>query len=533
MKFGKKIFFVMILTMFLLSSNVYAINITQTKTETEIILDEIDIKDLTKNDDQTEDIDPTVDLKISVKIKEIRAFDKIDLFSDPDFYVKVIINDAEEITSDIWHNQIHVTDEWSTPFVDVPDDKEWINVTIQLWDSDPTIDKLCDIAFNSNSNPIDRTINVNYNLKTGHWFGDDMLAPTNSWFVDYSGYGRANGCDDNSIYEQDLDCELWFDILQNDLDGDGLPYWTETEVFETNPAVDDRGRDDDCDGVPIEWEYKWGHRVGYDHHNETYIFYWAYHPFEYNDHKNIDLDGDSINNYEEYLTSRWGSDPHRKDIFVELDQMQAGPNGEIASILPNGSKELLYKAFNRQNIVFHLDDGSWEDSGSDMIPFDDETNASWDNQNNELNQIYQEYFVNSSNYSWRRGVFHYGVVIYQSSVVNGNAFGSNRYQISAKGMEEKAKLPFPLTGNRDIVYASAYMHELGHSLDLEWLLGHVEGAYHPWQPLWWFCRPYKSVMNYGYMYGSIWNLVDYSDGSRGIMDHDDWSNIDYSYFEQF
>jgi len=33
------------------------------------------------------------------------------------------------------------------------------------------------------------------------------------------------------------------------------------------------------------------------------------------------------------------------------------------------------------------------------------------------------------------------------------------------------------------------------------------------------------------MYGSIWNLVDYSDGSRGKNDFDDWNNIDYSYFE--
>ncbi|MCJ7571449.1 MAG: hypothetical protein MUO82_06190, partial [Candidatus Thermoplasmatota archaeon] len=281
-----------------------------------------------------------------------------------------------------------------------------------------------------------------YNLKTGHWYGDDMIATPNSWTVDYSGYGRANGCDDNSINEEDLDCELWFDIIQNDIDGDGIPYWTETEIFKTDPNVDDRGRDDDADGIPIEWEFKWGHRLGYDHHQGTYVLYWEYDPFVYNDFKAIDLDGDSINNYEEYLTSQYGSDPNRKDIFVELDQMQAEPNGEIASILPEGSKELIYKAFNRQNIVLHIDDSSWEDSGSDMITFDNETDGGWGAPNDEINEIdhvYQEYFVNSSNYSWRRGVFHYGVVLYQCSVANGNAFGSNRYQISAKGMEEKAK----------------------------------------------------------------------------------------------
>ena len=39
-------------------------------------------------------------------------------------------------------------------------------------------------------------------------------------------------------------------------------------------------------------------------------------------------------------------------------------------------------------------------------------------------------------------------------------------------------------------------------------------------------------MNYGYMYGTIWNLVDYSDGSHGKNDFDDWSNINFGYFEQ-
>jgi len=522
MKVIKKMFFVMIFAIFLLSSNVYAVNTTQQTTEKEENIDYVNMVEyFTKNNDEMQDIDPTVDLKISVKIKEIRAFDKIDLFSDPDFYVKVIINDEEEIISDIWYNQVHVDEEWSTPFVDVPDDQEWVNMTIQLWDSDPSTDKLCDIAGNDNSNPFRRAITVKYNLKTGHWIGDDVLSTPNSWFVDYSGYGRANGCDDNSIYKQDLDCELWFDIVQNDFDGDGIPYWTEVNIFGTDPTIDDRGRDDDGDGVTIEWEYKWGHRIGFNFTNDTYSYYffWEYHPFICDDHMALDPDGDSISNYEEYLTWELGSDPFRKDIFVELDQMQAGPNGEIASMLPNGSKELLYKAFNRQNIVFHLDDGKW-------------SYAEWGDPNNELNQIYQKYFVNSSDYEWKKGIFHYGVVIYQSSVVKGNAFGANRFQISARGMEEKAKMPFPLTGNRDVVYASAYMHELGHSLDLEWLLGHTTNAYYPWQPLWWLCRPYRSVMNYGYMYGSIWNLIDYSDGSRGKMDHDDWSNIKYAYFEQ-
>ena len=42
--------------------------------------------------------------------------------------------------------RIHVTEEWSTPFVDVPDEYEWVNVTIQLWDADIAFDKKCDIG---------------------------------------------------------------------------------------------------------------------------------------------------------------------------------------------------------------------------------------------------------------------------------------------------------------------------------------------------------------------------------------------------
>ena len=146
MKFREKIFSTILLTIFLSSSNVYALNIIHNTTQKEKTLDNNAIENLIKNNENTQDIDPTVDLMISVKIKEIRALDKIDKFSNPDFYVKVIINDEKEITSDIWRNQMHVTEEWNTPFIDVPDEKEWVNVTIQLWDSDLILDKLCDIG---------------------------------------------------------------------------------------------------------------------------------------------------------------------------------------------------------------------------------------------------------------------------------------------------------------------------------------------------------------------------------------------------
>jgi hypothetical protein len=525
----KKIFCVMLLTFSLITTSTVAVKITKTSNINEkenIIMPDLRNPKVSILSEEN-DLDPLVDLKVTVTIKEIRAFDEIDRFSDPDFYVKLFINE-EEFTSGTWHNQKIVYDEWSKT-VDVPDDVEHVNITIQLWDWNLGKDKLCDIAKNDNSDPLKRDITVYYSLKSGHWTGDDEITRPYFWSVDYSGYGRANGCDDNSIYENDLDCELWFDISQNDYDGDGVPYWTEVNFFnkpcQCNPLVDDRGRDDDKDGIPLEWEYKWGYYPKYNYSSRSREHYWAYNPFIKDDHDNLDPDGDSLNNVEEYLTSDWNSDPFRKDVFVELDKMDGGPNGEQKSDLPEVSRDLIIKAFNRQNIIFHLDDG--EMGGGEVIPFDNEgEKTNW----SEIRDIYENYFLHGDPNNWRKGVFHYGLVLYSTVSASGFAFYNNAFQISTTGMELKAlKIG---TNDRDVVYASAYMHELGHTLGLTWLGGHYGEGKYPWQIGWWLWRPYKSVMNYGYMYGYIHKLVDFSDGSRGRNDFDDWNNIDFPYFER-
>jgi hypothetical protein len=75
------------------------------------------------------------------------------------------------------------------------------------------------------------------------------------------------------------------------------------------------------------------------------------------------------------------------------------------------------------------------------------------------------------------------------------------------------------------------MHETGHTLGI--FNGNTPGCddqmgKYPWQKNWWKWRPYKSVMNYGYMY----QIVDYSDGSRGKNDFDDWSRLDLTFFQR-
>ena len=468
------------------------------------------------------DFDPLTDVKVIFILDAIRSLEKddnhihfkeyIDRFSKPDFYVIVKIND-EMKKSQIWFNKAYVYEPDFSFEVDVPDDKELVNITIQLGDWNLGLNQRCDISGDTEYLSDSFDVELIYSIKYGCWWGDDHVE-SNGYSIptDPSGYDRLNGCDDGSIYQHERDCELWFTITQSDPDGDGIPYWAEENEFGTNPQVDDRGRDDDQDGVPYEWEYKWGHYIRQHWHDDEITHSWIYDPFITDDHKNLDPDEDGLDNYEEYLTSQWGSDPFRKDLFVELDEMEN-------TKFPEESKELLRTAYDRRNIVYHLDDGVM--GGHDIVPFDEISTGT------EVNNIYTEYFLHNDNNNWRKGVFHYGLLTYDvDSTAPGYCFRPDAFQIAYKGMEKKALWP---QFDREIVFASGYMHECGHSLGIHHgnTPGCDDGMSGPLQVNWLKWRPYKSVMNYGYIY----RMVDYSDGSRGKNDFDDWNRLDLNYFQ--
>ena len=402
-------------------------------------------------------------------------------------YLKVFIN-GNEFTSNIWNNKKYVYDpDWSVTY-NVPDDQEIVNIKIQLWNSkDIGNDVICDISGDSGVSDVE----LEYNIKSGHWTGDDELN-------DPSGYGRLCGCDDGTILKTDKDAELWFNIYQNDYDGDGIPYWYEVNEYGSDPEVKNSG-DPDNDDIPVDWEWKWG-----------------YDPFNFENHDKLDPDGDSIDNLEEYLTSEWFSDPFRKDVFVEMDIMGEGPGGKKA-YFPENSKELLFTAFNRQNFVIHIDSGDM--GGHDIVPFDELSS------HGEITKIYEDYFLHGNPNTWRRGVFHYGLVAYEVDGPNGYTFKPNAFVISSKSMEDRSG---DIICPRDITYASCYMHELGHTFAFWPIPGHDENSRFPWQLGFWLNRPYKSCMNYAWVY----NLVDFSDGSRRDPDIDDWARIDWDSFER-
>jgi hypothetical protein len=447
-----------------------------------------------------EDFDQLVDVNVTVDILAIRSLDGVDSSSDSNFSVKVFIN-GEEFTSDIWYDTKYVYEPHFSATLDVPDDEEFVTVKIQLWNSNDDADILCDIGDENDD------VELFYSIKTAHWVGDDQLK-------DPSGYGRLCGCDDGSIYKNERDCELWFDIYQNDADGDGLPYWKEVNVYGTDPEADDTGDDADADGIPVEWEHRWG-----------------YDPLAWEDHQHLDDDNDSISNIEEYLTSSFDSDPFRQDIFLEIDWMEEGSNGE-QSAMPEKAEELLKNPFHRRNVVFHLDTG--EVSGGELIPFVDKSEQA------EILEIYDNYFIHNDENNWRRGVFHYGIIVNLCNM-KGYAFSgdtppywgympsTNSFVISSSQMEKNTK---KMIYNKPLeyFYGSAMMHEMGHNFGIRF--GEPFGCdnwigKYPWQICFWLIRNYKSIMNYQYTY----RIFDYSDGTHGRGDYDDWENIDLTYFE--
>ena len=334
---------------------------------------------------------------------------------------------------------------------------------------------------------------------TGFWKGDDQIG-------DKSGLGRLNGCDDESFYDFQRDFELCFSIDIIDSDSDKIPRWYEENILHTDPLFDDSEIDYDNDEIPTYWEYKWG-----------------YDPFIYDSHKEIDLDCDGLNNYEEFLTFDWGSDPFCKDIFVELDQMEPD-NIDYDVFLSNESISMVYQTYAKRNIVFHLDDGCM--GGGEIIPYD---SMVWFG---EEKKYYEKYFLENNPDNWRRGVFRYALYVNdhfpirgmefpgENSIINFYKPGLNSYVISTKAFKDSSNL----------LDACIMLHELGHTLGIVMCrpLGCDNQLMRfPFSLQKIIFKNYKSVMNYQYCH----TLLDYSDGSHGLFDSDDWSKIDLTYFQ--
>jgi hypothetical protein len=132
------------------------------------------------------------DLKVYVKIKEIKALENPDPWpwaKEADFSIRVTI-DGVTYSKSFDSDRNHLYPGWVASHK-LDEDKKLVDITLKLIDRDPDADDVCDI----NPNVGVKSCNVVYNIDEGTWTGDD------------SGTGHAKG--DGRDKPQ---CEIWFDI---------------------------------------------------------------------------------------------------------------------------------------------------------------------------------------------------------------------------------------------------------------------------------------------------------------------------------
>lgn len=260
--------------------------------------------------------------------------------------------------------------------------------------------------------------------------------------------------------------------------------------------------DEDGDGVPDWWETKWG-----------------YDPLVWENHTFLDPDADGLVNIEECYTDAYGSNPFKKDVFLEIDWMKS----EDASQSNKPSLQLIREAehaFARYNITLHVDVGTCG-GGEEINPFSPLSFV-------DIVDIYWSYFLHNDPNNPRKGIFRYGFICDVGPDVNFPFMGWDQFDgfcISARELSEQ----FLLVPRSQLI-VKASIHHLGHTLgllaDLYDGIDNVE-TLRPFSMQWFKYRNYRSCMNYLYKYRTF----SFSDGAHGPGDFDDYSHLNFSFFK--
>jgi len=418
----------------------------------------------------------------------------------PAFYFEVDINGEPALPgrevhrgADLWLDNLTA----SRTIVYDPDTP--VDIVIRARQRSPLLDTICDISPRSGLLG-GRALTLTYDLRTGQWTGDDHLE-------DGDGYGHASGFADGN--ERQQDAEIWFDIYQVEegCPPDRITYWKKVNYYHLDGHQSYQGYDPDQDGIPMEWEDKYG-----------------YDPLAWDDHAALDPDRDGLTNLQEYMMEEWLADPFAQDIYVEIDGMEGPFRWSQPYMLPEESQHLLSNVFARHNITLIFDDGLMGEGG-ELLPYDNLT--SYEDMWNARNR----YFLHWNHNHPRRGVFHYALICAQIDFsrrpAGGCAFAIDSHIIA--GQYVRNWLPSFVAQGSDYhtAFASVFMHELGHTLGLNRFGGiDNEESRFPWNKEYWQWGPYESCMNYRYVY----KLVDYSDGDDEDYDQNDWEIIDLTRF---
>lgn len=419
--------------------------------------------------------------------------------NQPSYYYEAILHDG------VWTS--HEINDWDTGYVGleafrkVPNDLETCTIEFTLYENQKKL--LRTVAVEKD------TFSLEYCFRTGRWIGDGRLEGG------LVGTGYLNG----DFFE------VWFDVHQSDYDGDGIPYWVEVNILGTDPSVDDTYQDSDNDGIPTAWEWKWG-----------------FNPLMWDDHAAIDLSNDGLSNVDKYNLRKWGANPYRRDIYVEVDFMK-GRSGLLSRdhVFHEESKQMVMDKFAEQDITLHVDDGIMG-GGGEYLDF----HAEYISQEGGIGSYYYKYHFADD----RKGVFRYGVVVHSAGWAHPQDY-QLRYDVIS--VPDNFKFyrnvfhPIPALTPRlqRLAMACAFMHELGHTLGLRGLtnpgidnttqIGRgMEDVpflqrYKMQQEARKYWENYESVMNYD-KFGRY--VLGYSDGTNGVNDVDDWGMLDFYFFKR-
>jgi nitrous oxidase accessory protein NosD len=287
------------------------------------------------------------------------------------------------------------------------------------------------------------------------------------------------------------------------------PDWELEKIFQkpsySNPwpeQITFSDTDTDGDGAPDWWEVKWG-----------------YSPDIWDDHRHLDPDEDGLNNIEECYMDQYDADPYKKDIFLEFDWTQTLQGNNSNKPAASDVAQMI-DAFAKHNISLHVDTGDF--GGGEEIPAQSFVTYA------EIINMYWDYFLHNDLNNPRQYIFHYGILCDYSQGPGFAVMGWNHLNAFVIGAQSLAENHPTLT--KSWVSLAASMHELGHTCGL--IVTKFNGidnraTIKPYYKEFWIYLPYKSILNYLYTY----SFMDYSDGTHGPGDYNDWGNLDFSFFK--
>jgi hypothetical protein len=277
----------------------------------------------------------------------------------------------------------------------------------------------------------------------------------------------------------------------------------EESWFVSNNSIDLDGVDTDDDFVPDWWERKWG-----------------YDPNTWDDHAQLDPDDDALTNIDECYTDEYGSNPFKKDVFLEIDWMQCTDNRSNKPSL-----DLLQEIvddFSHHDINLHIDIGLL--GGGEEILHQCDQSAVYTG----LHELYWQYFLHDDIRNPRKGIFRYGIVCSYCPDLNFPFMGWDEldsFAISAEWLHQEIRYY-----SRQQLIVGGIAHHLGHTLGL--IADKYNGidnvdTLRLFSYQWIKHYSYRSCMNYWYKF----RLLTFSDGSQGSGDFNDWENMDFHFFK--